>query len=228
MADIISLIQANREIVLTKELADTLDYYTGSLNFKNNISRHNKRLAITEHCINLRIDKELADSKIDKFIIPKHRSQDIFDPLQSFEEGKIKVRQKPGISTKEIEARILKMIKDIQAYRDWPNTRKSVTDHQPARPVTEFEGINIEPPAEPKLWGLNLSEQNHQNLYRYCLKNDLNMDEVILKWLSEYLSKELKEADFKRIQVINKAVNDAWGVIGKEKSRKNQPAWDLS
>jgi len=227
MADIINLLQLNREIVLTKELADTLDYYVGSLNFKDNISKHNKRLAITEHCINLRIDKELADSKIDKFVIPKNRSQDIYDPLQSFEEGEIKVRQKPGISAKEIEARIFKLVKDIQAYRNWPNTRKSVTDHQPARPVTEFEGINIEPPTEPKPWGLNLSEQTHQNLYRYCLKNDLNMDEVIIKWISEYLSKELKEADFKRIQVINKAVNDAWGIIERETVKKNGPAWDL-
>ena len=53
------------------------------------------------------------------------------------------------------------------------------------------------------------------------------MDEVIIKWISEYLSTELKEADFKRIQVINEAVNDAWEIIKKETVKKNGPAWDL-
>ena len=225
--NILNLLQKRREITLPKELADQLDFYASKLNFKNNTSGYNKRLALVEHCINLRIDKELADSKIDKFILPENRSQDIFNPLTSFEGGKIETKKEPVINAKEIPDHILKMVRDIEAYKMWPYTRKSISDHPPATPIKEFEGISLKLQIEPRIWGPTLSEQSHQNLYRYCLKNGLDMDEVILKWLSDYLSKLLTEADSKRISTINQAITEAWEVIKKEQLRKSKPAWDL-
>ena len=149
--------------------------------------------------------------------------------MTSFENGTIETKEpkEPGINAKGIPDHILKMVREIESFRIWPYTRKSITDHPPATPIKEFEGISLNPQIEPRIWVLFLSEQSHQNLYRYCLKNGLDMDEVILKWLSDYLSKLLAEADSKRISIINQAITEAWEVIKKEQLRKSKPAWDL-
>jgi len=217
----------NRDLMLGEEISNQLHYYVSRLNFRGDISDHNKISWLVNDIISKNIDSELKRNKIKKFALPAGSIHDIRedDPKHAFIDGIKRILEPEKKYPRVVLKDIVKLIEDREYYESY-DIQKHVSEKRfPVQPPNNIKGI-------PFVRGRHydyicLFKENAENLFRLVSKTEQDVDYFIITWLIEFLKNNLTAGEINYINTIQKNITLAWGEIKIKEEKSKLPDWDM-
>lgn len=217
----------NRDLMLGDEISNQLHYYTFRLNFRGDLSEHNKISWVVNDIVRKKIDSELKRNKIKKFaldITGIHDERDD-DPKHAFIDGIKKIAKSEKKYPKVILKDTIKLLKDSDYY-EWHDKGKVQSDQKfPIPPSNNIKGI---PFVRGKHYDyIRLYLENCRNLQRLVNKTRQEVDYFIITWLTEFLEENINLREINYINSIQKNITLAKEAIEVKEEKSKLPDWDL-
>jgi len=212
MKDIVKLLDSDlRDLSNFREVMTKLHYYTYKAGISDYLNEHQKCNVVANKVLDDRLTKELKKLNYDKFIDnAPHKN---YDPSKWW-------KKPPKIDYSKLP-KVEEVVKILENNEE--NRRKAQVQIAKIPNKYFIEGIMIG--FVKNYWIINLSKQNCGNLRRYLYSSGENADVVIIRFLTEFLDKELTEKDLDRIAKLEEIVATAKEKLEKKDKIRRMPIW---